>query len=1111
MKARSQKQAPADQNMEQETDKQQTNTTSPEPYLIDNRGLKLVDYLRAKFNKAKTLRVVSAYFNIYGYEALREQLKKVERVRFLYGEPTSADNVDPHNNEYKAYWIHEEHLAPRQTLQQKQLAADCQDWLKKSSVEVRSIRRSNFLHGKMYISETADGNEDSAVVGSSNFTGSGLGSVANPNLEINVASTDKSEINQLKNWFDGLWDDDEQTEDVKQKVITALGRLGEDQSPEIVYYKTLYEVFKDELDRLREGEAQPQYLKRLDQTAIWEYLYTFQRDGYLSIINKLEHLNGCILADSVGLGKTYTALAVIKHFELKYNANVLVLCPKKLENNWKRFSQRYNEKGNPFAEDRFQYNILAHTDLPRTKGSANGIDLAKFDWSNFNLVVIDESHNFRNATPSKRDEQGNLIRPSRYERLLEDVIQAGGSTKVLMLSATPVNITLTDLRNQLYLMTERSPTALREQLDIPNYEAVIKQAQKRFEENQHHHRDKRLMIEALGADLFRLINGVSIARSRRQIKEHYEKDLKDIGAFPEPPNPEKRTPQTDVKGELSYDQLNEEISKMYLSVYNPSYFLLSNRQQALLGAEKGTNVPSNLDFRQRSERSFIIGIMRVNLLKRLESSVDSFVKTLEKIIRAVENLEQRIAEFEETGNPALTVSGVLYEDEEDEDFERNERAKSYRLIELDLEHYKRRLGEDKQLLNQIRDRAKLVTPARDGKLKALRQDIRNKAVKATVDKNASCKMLIFTTFADTAKYLYDNLQELTKELNLKVALISGTGVATEFGERNFNAILDNFAPVARGRTPDSEEPEIDLLIATDCISEGQNLQDCDLVVNYDIHWNPVRLIQRFGRIDRIGSRHKQIRMINYWPTDDMERYLNLENRVRARMVLADMAGTGDSNLLDKSQVSFDLKRVNEQLQLQHDGEQLDPDAASGGLSFSDLSLEHFVHQLWNYLDRYRDELEKMPNGIYAVTEAKTEQDEGVIFLLKHKKQRKADAAKYNYSPVMPYYLIYLSRTGKVKIGCTNTQTLLDRFNKLTANQKDPKPELCDAFDDEIQQGNNMELYDQLLGTTVKHIQEMSRIRGNQDRGKRGFTIPKQEERPNSIDKFELITWLVVKR
>ena len=415
MKARSQKQAHADQNMEQETDKQQTNTTPHEPYLIDNRGLKLIDYLRAKFNKAKTLRVVSAYFNIYGYKALREQLKKVERVRFLYGEPTSADNVDPHNNEYKAYWIHEEHLAPRQTLQQKQLAADCQDWLKKSSVEVRSIKRSNFLHGKMYISEADEGNEDSAVVGSSNFTGSGLGSSANPNLEINVASTDKSEINQLKNWFDELWNDDEQTKDVKRNVLDALGRLGRDQAPETVYYKTLYEVFKDELERMREGDDQPPHLKRLDQTEIWEYLYKFQQDGYRSIIGKLNQLNGCILADSVGLGKTYTALAVIKHFELKHNSKVLVLCPKKLEENWKRFSQRYHRINNPFDKDDFHYDVLAHTDLSRTKGEAGNIDLAHFDWSRFNLVVIDESHNFRNATSSRKDDrrQQSQLQPLR--------------------------------------------------------------------------------------------------------------------------------------------------------------------------------------------------------------------------------------------------------------------------------------------------------------------------------------------------------------------------------------------------------------------------------------------------------------------------------------------------------------------------------------------------------------------------------------------------------------------------------------------------------------------------------------------------------------------------
>ena len=1108
MKARSQKQAPADQNMEQETDKQQTNTTSPEPYLIDNRGLKLVDYLRARLNKAKTLRVVSAYFNIYGYKALREQLKKVERVRFLYGEPDSANNVDPYNNEYKAYWIHEDYLTPRQTLQQKQLAADCQEWLKKSSVEVRSIKRSNFLHGKMYISEADEGNENSAVVGSSNFTGSGLGSTANPNLEINVANTNKSEINQLKNWFDDLWNDDTQTEDVKRKVMAALGRLGEDQTPQIVYYKTLYEVFKDELKQLREGDSQPPYLKRLDQTEIWKQLYVFQKAGYSSIIRKLNQLNGCILADSVGLGKTYTALAVIKHFELKHNSRVLVLCPKKLENNWKRFSLVFNQRGNPFVGDRFQYNVLAHTDLSRIKGYANGIDLAKFDWSNFNLVVIDESHNFRNATSSERDEEGNIVRFSRYDRLLEEVIKTGGNTKVLMLSATPVNITLTDLRNQLYLMTSKSSSALREPLGIPNYRAVLERAQKRFEKIQKQHYNKRLMIETLGGELFRLIDGVSVARSRRQITEHYEKDLEDIGQFPKTLDPENRTPPTDIKGELSYDELNEEIGKISLSLYNPSDFLLSNRQQTLLGTSKGANVPSNLEFRQLSERNFT-GIMRMNLLKRLESSVDSFVKTLERILEAVEQLEEKISEVERTRDPSITFSGKLYKDEEDEEYERNEGAKSYRLIDLDLEHYKEQLDEDKRLLTEIRDRAeRIILENRDGKLDTLKQDIRNRAAIATVDKdgNHSRKMLVFTTFSDTGNYLYENLRTLATELSLNIAFVTGEYVKTEFGERNFDAVLDNFTPVARGRDPDSEEPEIDLLIATDCISEGQNLQDCDLVVNYDIHWNPVRLIQRFGRIDRIGSRHKQIRMVNYWPTKDMEKYLNLETRVRARMVLADMAATGDSNILDKSQVEYDLKRRDEQLRF--DGKPLDPDAASGGLSFSDLSLEHFIHQLSNYLDRYRDKLEKMPNGIYAVVKVEEERDEGVIFVLKHKNQRKEDAAKYNYSPVMPYYLIYINRAEKIKIGCTNTKDLLDRFNELAGNKKEPNPKLCDAFDAEIQQGSNMKLYDRLLGTTVKHIQETFQ---QSISPKKAYTIPKLSERAGSPDDFELVTWLVLKR
>ena len=1109
--------------------------------ILDNRSRQtsVGEYLRDRLaDGAETLRIVSAYFTVYAYQKLRHQLERVEGVQFLYGDPGSVGEVDPGEKQDKSFDLTEQGLSPKQVLQQKRLAADCAKWIREK-VEVRTIQQANFLHGKMYHIEWLD-DPDTAVVGSSNFTRRGLGFDTGANLELNLPVTETETCDQLKRWFDDVWQNQSRTRDAKQDVLDALNRLGKDYSPELVYFKTLLEIFRDRMDA-REEVGEQIGVTNLRDTQIWKTLYQFQRDAVTGIVNRLWQHNGCILADSVGLGKTYTALAVIRYYQAQ-NQRVLVLCPKKLSENWKLYPAQFGQKGNPFKDDNFNYALLHHTDLSRNSGDSNGIDLAKFDWSAYGLVVIDESHNFRNESRSALDDSGKIIRRSRYERLLDEVIKTGGKTSVLMLSATPVNTSLDDLRNQIYFMTGKREDAFRETLGIGNLRTTLSAAQREFKkwEQQTGERDKRGLFDKLGGEFFTLLDAVSIARSRRHIKKFYPEVVKKIGGFPIQAEPENEFPPTDTKGELSYDTLNEEINRFQLFIYTPAAYVVSEQAQQKLDEEK-----EHRHFNQADREHWLIGMIRVNFLKRLESAAPSLALTLNRTIEKIDRLIDRIERYQNAETKDQEILGSeqenFWEDEqedeqEDEEFIVNKVRHPFHFKDLDLSRWLDDLRKDRAVLMGVHARVDAITPKRDGKLTKLKEKLRDKLQNPTTDKDGreNRKVLIFTTFKDTAIYLHKELTPLMDELEANYAMVAGDETKTTHGNNTFNDILTNFAPIGRGRFKRDkkgvpiadDEPDIDVLIATDCISEGQNLQDCDLVVNYDIHWNPVRLIQRFGRIDRIGSRNREVKMINFWPTKELERYINLQNRVEARMALVDASATADDQLMPGNLPLSDNIRAGAEsdinfrdIQMRHlyDGDlNLDFDEFNDNVNLSDFSLDDFIAQLMNYLETNRTELENVPPGVYAVTGfEKPNQTNifpsvaapGVIFCLRHKNPTKE---KRRHNPLKNYFLVYVRDDGEVRYNYTHAKQVLELFGELARGQNESIAHLCDIFDRETNNGRDMQKYDKLLDGVFSAVRKQF---GRQEAGilnNRDGVLAKQSEQPRGASDFELVTWLVIK-
>ncbi len=1080
---------------------------------------KAADFLEEHLKDGSNVAIVSAYFTIQAYHALKAKFDRIDHADFLFGDISSVRSIDPKTNK-KTFTIEEEGLSLRERIAQRRVALEAERWIQ-SKVSIKSIKKGRLIHGKLY--HIDHHGIEHALSGSSNFTLSGLGLNANANIELNLVVDSDRDKKDLKNWFYELWNNEELVEDVKDEVIREIRRLHENNAPEFIYYKTLYHIFER---FLLEQEQSGLLIEQTDlfDAEIWQTLFEFQRDAVKGAINKILTHNGCIIADSVGLGKTYEALAIIKYFELR-NHRVLVLCPKKLRENWTVYQAQNNSRLNPFPNDKFAYTVLSHTDLSRDGGKSGDIDLAALHWNNYDLVVIDESHNFRNNTRGKRDDEGNVIRKSRYERLLEDILQSGQKTKVLLLSATPVNTDLRDLRNQIYFLTAGRDDAFQDSIGIASVKDTLALAQRNFTEWAKK-KEKLLgskdLLERLDSAFFKLLDELTIARSRKHIYLYYEHVLEQFGGFPQRQKPISIFPNIDSADLfMSYDMLNDQISNYKLSLFNPSQYLQPEFRPEYEAKSAWRSVRN---FTQEDREYFLIGMMKVNFLKRLESSIRSFQISMKRTIEKITDLEQRIRQFQAHQQRAAvdTDQMTIYDPDDEELQEAFQVGKklTFDLRHLDVERWLQDLARDKQQLHILYASAREVTPERDAKLAELKRLIAGKAAHPTTNKQGTPnrKVLVFTAFADTANYLYDALHDwAVQELQVHIAVVTGGGNnRTTYGKTRFEEILTNFAPLAKKRSQIADMPqdaEIDLLIATDCISEGQNLQDCDYLVNYDIHWNPVRIIQRFGRIDRIGSLNPQIQLVNFWPTPDLNKYINLKNRVEARMALVDIAATSEENILNteeiKELIKDELSYRDRQL-LRLKDEILDFEDLDENVSLSEFTLDDFRIELLKYLDANRRKLEEAPFGLYAVVPEHAGHDiirKGVIFCLA---QRSRAAGSEQVNPLAPYFLVYVRNDGTVRFTFTHAKQILDIYRILCAERRAPYKELCQLFDQNTQQGEEMSFYNNLLDHAVHSIVAAFRKRAARSlAASRRAVLPAAQTQVNSHQDFDLVTWLVI--
>lgn len=1094
-------------------------------------------FLQDKIKAGSKLSVVSAYFTIYAYAHLKEQLDSIESLRFLFGEPSYLKSIDPSKVNRRDFKIEDDQLViPTESrLSQKLTARECSDWIR-DRVEIKSMVDTNLLHGKLYLVENPNLTNE-GIMGSSNFTMKGLGFSDKSNIELNMIIQDRRDWQDLKNWFDLLWNDDTGlVNDVKDEVLKYLEKLYVDNEPEFIYFKTLFHLFEKYLSEQEKGGLLTDRTGFFE-SEIWEMLYDFQKDGVKGAINKILTHNGCIIADSVGLGKTFEALAVIRYFEL-LNQRVLVLCSKKLVSNWTLFQAHKSHSLNPFKRDRFNYTVMYHTDLGRITGrsEADGIDLEHFNWGAYDLVVIDESHNFK-GNPMEKEVDGRM-RMNRAMWLMQKIIREGAKTRVLMLSATPVNNNLRDLRNQIHLITEGRNDALWESSQIKDIALTIKVAQTQFTQwadpKRTTKRQVKDLIEKLDTSFFKLLDELTIARSRKHIKNFY--DINKIGNFPERLKPVPLYPDIDTKNRfLTYDNLNKKILQYKLAIFNPSAYVKTE----FVGIYEEKARGEVLAFTQRDRENFLIGMMKVGFLKRLESSIESFEKSMDRTISKIEERIYKIKKFQQM-KAASQVEDLsafqpdepdIEEDEEDRDQWMVGKKLKFDLAHLDLDLWLADLERDRAALSELYNHASAVDPSRDAKLKLLKEVITGK-IKNPLNVDNK-KLLIFTAFADTAHYLYDNLQNwIRNEFNLHCALVTGTETKTSFGINTFEHILTNFSPRSKHREQmnlQQKEGEIDILIATDCISEGQNLQDCDCVINYDIHWNPVRIIQRFGRIDRIGSKNQRIQLINFWPTRDLDNYINLKERVEARMALVDVTATGEDNVLETDQIEDlikeDLKFRNKQLKRLKE-EVLDLEEIDESISLTDFTLDDFRIELMKYIEKNRKLLEEAPFGLYAVVPAlsgehgdlldlskysASEQEiiqPGVVFCLK----QKGDTSGVDQvNPLQPYFLVYIRNDGTVRYNYTHPKQILEIYRLLCQDRTVPFDTLCSLFDKETGQGQNMEKYSTLLESAISAIRQVFLKRvGNRLTTDRGAVLIPVEKQVNEANQFELVTWLVLK-
>ena len=1079
------------------------------PKMLDNRGNgKVIDELVEGIKAGSKLSVISAYFTIYAYAELKKELSSVDEMRFLFTEPTFIKSSDELIREYyiarnpeRKISGNEFEIRLRNELGQAHIAKECADWVR-NKAHFKSLKHQNPAQQRLIHIE--NGGADIAINGSVDFTTDGLGITNSNRFDMNTCTYGKEYTQAFLRMFDSVWEDSSIVEDVQEQVLEHMQVIYKENPPEYLYFVTLYNIFNAYLDELTE-ENIVKTKTGFKDSEIWDKLYKFQKDGMLGTINKIEKYGGCIIADSVGLGKTFEALAVIKYYELR-NDRVLVLCPKKLREIWTIYTQ--NDKRNLFVGDRFNYDVLNHTDLSRYSGYSGEINLATINWSNYDLLVIDESHNFRNNNPSTEH-------VTRYQRLMRDIIKSGVKTKVLMLSATPVNNRMADIRNQIAFITEGEDKAF-EFEGIPSIENTLRKSQLIFNnwiKLPEAERTTDTFIEMVGMDYFKLLDTITIARSRKHIEKYY--NIAEIGKFPTRQKPHNVYSDIDLLKQFPpLSQINRVIKSLKMSAYAPSSYILPNKRDEY-NAKYDIQLRGGVStFKQVDREQALTGLMRINLLKRMESSIHSFTLTVERLLHNVDRLLELIEKRGNDYDPSLNIEDVDLEDDVLEDLLIGNKVKVL-LQDMDLLKWDQDLEDDREKLADLLHEAKQVTNERDAKLADLKEIIRAK-IEHPLNRNNQ-KVIVFTAFADTAHYLYKNLVGWAwEEFGIHAALVTGSGsnktTLPKVRATDLNSVLTNFSPLSKERFKvyPEIEGEIDLLIATDCISEGQNLQDCDFLVNYDIHWNPVRIIQRFGRIDRLGSVNDRVQLVNFWPNLKLDEYINLQARVTGRMVLLDVSATGEENIIefDENRPMNDLEYRKRQLERLQE-EVVDLEEISGGISITDLTMNDFKMDLMEFMKTNKKALEQAPLGMYAIAATSPDLPEiqpGVIFALK---QVNPHVAVEKHNALYPYYLVYIHADGTVRYNYLHTKKILDYYKKLCVGERQVLAEFASIFNQETNDGGYMKAYSNLLEAAIQNLAGKVEEAGVSSLfSKGGTTLSKQVM--SSLEDFELISFLVIK-
>ena len=1095
--------------------------------LIDNINRLLGDDLKQTLQPGARLKVAASCFSMYAFEALKAELEKIDELSFIFTSPTFvanevADKIRKERREFhipkldreRSLYGSEFEIQLRNKLTQRAVARECADWIR---------RKANFKSNRtkapmqQFACVQAD-SSDTAYMPLHGFTAVDLGYQQGNAVSNLVNKMDEPSFTATYlSLFDQIWNDPEKLEDVTEQICEHIASVYQENSPESVYFLMLYNIFNEFLDDIDE-DVLPNDRTGYQDTLIWNKLFNYQKDAATGIINKLETYSGCILADSVGLGKTFTALAVVKYYELR-NRTVLVLCPKKLADNWLNYNR--NLKTNIFARDRFNYDVLCHTDLSRTSGESFGTPLNRINWGNYDLVVIDESHNFRNNDAYKDKE-------TRYQTLMRKVIKEGVKTKVLMLSATPVNNRFTDLRNQLALAYEGDSENLSKKLRTSkSVEEVFRSAQTAFNtwtKLPPEERTARAILDSLDFDFFELLDSVTIARSRKHIQTFY--DTKDIGPFPERRKPLSfHCPLTQQENVPGFNDIYTKLTQLKLAVYAPFGYILPSRLKKYEDQYDTSVRGGSSALRQADRERSLQSLMTVNLLKRLESSVAAFRLTLNVLRNNHIGLLDKITDYQQLQlhGDAHSIAGFFDDLEADEDDWLDMEDSmlvggkiKVDLADMDLPRWQFELNQDLEHIEELLEAMDVVTPEHDAKLQHLKAHLFGKMENPINPGNR--KVLIFTAFADTADYLYANLApELFARLSIHTAKVTGKGTpqstiksSTQKRNYDFQELLTLFSPRSKEKAvvlPD-EPHEVDLLIGTDCISEGQNLQDCDYLINYDIHWNPVRIIQRFGRVDRIGSPNSSIQLVNYWPDISLDEYINLKERVESRMMIADVTATGDDNVL--SAQANDVSYRKEQLRRLQE-EVIELEDVKTGISITDLGLNDFRMDLLNYVKAH-GELSNVPNGIHAVVPANPEFGlfPGAIFTLRNRalSASTGDANINQHNRLHPYYLVYINRDGEVIHDHTEIKRLLDLVRSCCKGQDKPIVDVCQRFNQETADGRKMQTYSDLLGQSIRSMIEVKEEKDLDSLFAGGKTTALTNT-ITGLDDFELISFIVI--